>query len=91
MMNPYLASKGTVPRLHALSNFILKSRCRTWRTITGPGRVQRRERFIGNCIALRHMLTGRLDPDHVTNIEVQTASIAAGAAQRGPAKGRLDP
>lgn len=88
MMNPaYLASKGTVPRFHALSNFILKSRCRTWRTITGPGRVQRREQFIGNCIALRHMLTGRLDPDHVANIEVHTALNRSRSGATGPSEG----
>lgn len=91
VMNPaYLASKGTVPRLHALSNFILrKPLSNLARTITGPGRVQRRERFIGNCIALRYILAGRLDPDHVTNIEVQTTlnrsrSGATGTSERMP-------
>jgi GT2 family glycosyltransferase len=88
VMNPaYLASKGTLPRLHALSNFIIKKPLSNLaRLITGPERVQRRERFIGNCIALRHMLAGRLDPGQVSKIEVYTA-LNSGRSATGTSEG----
>lgn len=74
IMNPaYLATKGTIPRLHAAFSFIIrKPLANIYKlAIGGPRRLERRERLIGNCIALCLILAGNLDPNRATDIEEQ--------------------
>jgi len=71
VMNPaYLALKKTIPRSHALSNFIIrKPAANLCRIVTGPQRRHRWERLIGNCVALRDILTGRVNPESAIQLD----------------------
>lgn len=79
IMNPaYLAAKGTIPVWHALCGFVLrKPLANIVRSLTrGPRKAERRERLIGNCIALRYLLSGKIDPDRAVDIEAKETSFA---------------
>lgn len=74
VMNPaYLAAKGTIPRSHAAFSFVVRKPLANIAraVLPGPRRVERWERLIGNCIALRLLLTGVLDPSGATDIEAK--------------------
>ncbi len=70
VMNPaYLARKGSVPRLHALWEFVLKRPCRNFVLILHPGQSRmRRQRFAGNLYALWHIVRGRLEPERMLDL-----------------------
>ena len=71
VMNPaYLALKKTIPRSHALLSFVIrKPIANLCRIVTGPERRHRWERFIGNCVALRGILTGRVSPEGAIQLD----------------------
>ena len=71
IMNPvYLAAKGTIPPSHAVYSFVIrKPIANIVRMIVGPGRPQRWERLIGNFIALGHLFSWKLDPEHAEIID----------------------
>jgi GT2 family glycosyltransferase len=79
IMNPaYLAAKGTIPIWHAIYGFVLrKPLANMLRSLSrGTRQAERRERLIGNCIALRYMLVGKIDPDRASDIEAREARVA---------------
>lgn len=79
IMNPvYLAAKGTIPVWHALYGFVLrKPLANVVRSLTGgPRKTERRERLVGNCIALRCILSGKLDPDRASDIEAREVRMS---------------
>lgn len=82
IMNPaYLALKGTIPKTHAIADFILKKPAANLaRAILGPQRHYRWERFTGNFAALRRLLSGKIDPEHAAIIEASAAVSSAAAA-----------
>lgn len=75
VMNPaYLAAKGTIPLSHALAHFILrKPIANLARTIIGPKRRSRMERFVGNCTAIGKLLSGKTRPEYAEFIESHAA------------------
>ena len=70
VMNPaYLAGKGSVPRLHALWQFVLKRPCRNFLLIFYlPQSRMRCQRFAGNLYAVWNILRGRLEPELILNL-----------------------
>lgn len=71
VMNPaYLAVKGTIPRSHALTAFIIrKPLANIVRLVIGPQRKVRWNRLTGNFFALLLLCKGNVDPGQATEME----------------------
>jgi len=70
VMNPiYLARKGTVPRGHAIWQFMLKRPLRNLLLTLHPRQGgKRRQQFAGNAYALWNIVRGRLDPERMLDL-----------------------
>ncbi|MGB8353511.1 MAG: glycosyltransferase [Chthoniobacteraceae bacterium] len=70
VMNPaYLARKGTVPRMHALWQFVIKRPLRNFILMFYPKQSQRRrELFAGNLYALWNIIRGKLEPERMLDL-----------------------
>jgi len=70
IVNPvYLVRKGTMPVTFALDLVTRNVTANVVKSFSPEPWIDRRGRLRGNMIALGHILTGRIEPEHVTRLE----------------------